>query len=215
MENTSKRPVEIFDFKGSFGLFQIAYLGADEYYLYKTYSPWYGVFNFIPNMAISRNAQKIDKKVSQKYAFRKDKEYYQKGQSIRVSMAMIVTAMLSVLSTTVEFILKSKILVCMVVIAAILCWILKTFLQYKIALRENKILQDYSPTVKIKLYSTYLPGRLVILILLAFLLIPNQEIKLFVIALDSFFLVPYLYNFFPDIKKLEDTNNKIKIITCD
>lgn len=211
MEDTKKQPVEIFDVRGSFGLFQIAYLGSKEYYLYKTYSPWYGIWNIIPNVSFYRDAQRIDSHLAQKYAFRKDQEYYQKGRGIWVGSALILTVLSGMFSSYLDLILKSKVLILFVVVASIMFWITKALIQYKIATGKNQMLHNYLPNVKIKLYSAYWPGRLVTLLLFSLLFLPNVSIKVIMIAIVSYCAIPCLYNFFPDIKNLKITRNRIRV----
>lgn len=211
MTENKKKPVEIFDVKNSYGLFQIAHVGENEYYLYQTYSPWYGFLNFIPNVGNKRKAQEIDRYTAENNMFRKDRKYFQENNSFRIGSAMLLGALIPSLKITPEPDMIG--LYSIISLGPIFLWLALRYYRLYLATLKNKMIADYKPNRVIKLYSSFLFGRLIALLVFALVLIPNKKFQLFAITLASYNLIPIIYFIFPDIKNLSDTQNRIKIIS--
>lgn len=212
MDAINKQPVEIFDVKDSYGLYKIAHVNKHEYYLYKLYSPWYGFTNILPNVGNTRDAQRINSKIAQRYAYRLTKEDGKSMSRIGIGVSTIFAQFVFYQGVSANFIMSNMIVFFLSIGMTLITWGIYTMIRYKLAQKNNKLIQAYQPNCKIKLYSSSFAGLLCVFIAIMFVLIASKELQPFLIIFTTFFFVPAIWDIFPDVKSIQNTKNRIKIV---
>lgn len=81
----------------------------------------------------------------------------------------------------------------------------------KKATEKNELIKGYIPNINISLQSSNSIGRGIARIFFSLTLISTPNFQIFMIPSFGFYLMPALFDFYPDIKKLAETGNKIRI----
>ncbi|GAK30124.1 TrkA-N domain protein [Weissella oryzae SG25] len=205
---TSKQ-VEIFEVKNGYKLFQIAYTERGEYLLYKVFDPWYGFLNILPFIQLNRPAQKISEEQASLYLCKREPNKSSSG--LRVSLAMILATILTSNALNLVIIMKIHGIKILLLLLGIVLYLMFQMVCRKKATEKNELIKDYIPNIKISLQSSNLIGRGIALIFFSLTLISTPNFQIFMIPFFGFYLIPALFDFYPDIKKLAETGNKIRI----
>ena len=213
MHTNELHPVKIYDVKGAHNLLQIAQIDDGRYVLYKMYAPWYGFINVLPFVSIKRRGQMIDEDTANKNMYVKSKEDYQKGSGTRIGLASIAGVFISK-NANLDVTQSPFLLTSLIVVPAVLSFLYIMCL-HKVLRNKNQLLRDFKPNIILNLYSNYWPGRLMLVLMICFCLFSSGSLQAFFVPAVAFVFPFYVYNFLPDIKPIQETKNRIRIVELE
>ncbi|MBS0949567.1 hypothetical protein JK159_04195 [Weissella minor] len=214
MEKIKDAPVQIFQIKRT-SLYQLAYIGDDQYFLYKVYSPLLGFLNWIPYVNLRREAQSINKDISEKYILNEEEKKQTKKEYSNV--VLLGGAILpGILSGNIGLYIYGN-LGLLFLIFIIIFTLGVSFFDKRIKL-HNEMINNFSPNVYISLKnkSFFNIKKMIVYIAVVcmFLMSLSSNIIARIMLVCMFSLVPFaLYDFYPDDEELKYTENRIDVLT--